>query len=105
MIEAASTSTTTTTVSKIDTSGVQLRNKPKRNRVANCVPYVVPRFDDLEEDTVKVGLFGFTADGLSSNRKSICSHLLVVLALNFIIMKTVGHNVKARTQVIFCCFH
>jgi len=37
----------------IDTSSVVLRDKSKRGRAsANKEPYVVPRFDDLEEDSV-----------------------------------------------------
>ena len=39
----------------IDTSTVILRDKSKRGRgAANKMPYIVPRFDDLEEDSVTV---------------------------------------------------
>ena len=42
----------------IDTSSVVLRDKSKRGRAsANKEPYVIPRFDDLEEDCVTVGVF------------------------------------------------
>ena len=41
----------------IDTSSVVLRDKSKRGRAsANKEPYVVPRFDDLEEDSVTVSV-------------------------------------------------
>eukprot|EP00794_Sanderia_malayensis_P019417 gene19417-21341_t len=44
-----------TNVNKIDTSGVQMRNKSRNNsnRTAHCAPYVVPRFDEMDEDSVK----------------------------------------------------
>ena len=47
------------TSSSIDTSMVKLRDKSKRGRAAEKVPFVVPRFDDLEEDQVTVSIFRF----------------------------------------------
>ena len=75
--ETASVSGTSTAVSKIDTSGVQLRNKSRNNnRTAHCAPYVVPRFDDVEEDSVKV-----CYSLIFSSLFSLCSFLLTSLCV------------------------
>ena len=51
-----SSSQSISTSSSIDTSTVKLRDKSKRGRAAEKMPYVVPRFDDLAEDSVKVSM-------------------------------------------------
>ncbi|XP_065063973.1 uncharacterized protein LOC135690373 [Rhopilema esculentum] len=51
--EDTNSSCSVVSTSTIDTSGVKLRKKSKRNKQSEAVPYVVPRFDDMEEDSVK----------------------------------------------------
>ena len=52
--EDTNSSGSVVSISTIDTSGVKLRKKSKRSKQSETVPYVVPRFDDMEEDSVKV---------------------------------------------------
>lgn len=44
------------TTPAVDTSAVKMRDKSKRGRAAEKTPFVVPRFDDLEEDSVTVSM-------------------------------------------------